>query len=66
MGEKLADFFGVTSPKFQHAIDEGQRMKKQFEMKEIACHDNSTFSGDIDEAIVYNPPKSLEQNHEKF
>uniref|UniRef100_A0A3B5QN56 Family with sequence similarity 177 member A1 n=1 Tax=Xiphophorus maculatus TaxID=8083 RepID=A0A3B5QN56_XIPMA len=29
MGEKLASLFGITSPKYQYAIDEYYRMKKE-------------------------------------
>ncbi|XP_066282078.1 protein FAM177A1-like [Branchiostoma lanceolatum] len=29
LGEKLAWFFGITSPKYQYAIDEYERMKRQ-------------------------------------
>ena len=29
LGEKLADFFGITTPKYQYVIDEYYRMKKE-------------------------------------
>lgn len=29
MGEKLASLFGITTPKYQYAIDEYYRMKKE-------------------------------------
>ena len=29
LGEKLADFFGITSPKYQYVIDEYYRMKRE-------------------------------------
>lgn len=29
MGEKLASLFGITSPKYQYAIDEYYRIKKE-------------------------------------
>jgi hypothetical protein len=28
-GEKLAWFFGITTPKYQHAIDEYYRLKEE-------------------------------------
>ncbi|XP_077587961.1 protein FAM177A1 isoform X1 [Stigmatopora nigra] len=34
MGEKLASFFGITSPKYQYAIDEYYRIKKEQEEEE--------------------------------
>ncbi|XP_007575971.1 protein FAM177A1 [Poecilia formosa] len=34
MGEKLASLFGITSPKYQYAIDEYYRMKKEEEEEE--------------------------------
>ncbi|KAM8833314.1 protein FAM177A1 [Synchiropus picturatus] len=34
MGEKLASIFGITSPKYQYAIDEYYRMKKEEEEEE--------------------------------
>ncbi|ELU06014.1 hypothetical protein CAPTEDRAFT_116445, partial [Capitella teleta] len=33
-GEKLAWFFGITSPKYQYAIDEYNRMRKEVSEKE--------------------------------
>ena len=29
LGEKLADFFGITTPKYQYVIDEYYRMKRE-------------------------------------
>lgn len=29
MGERLASLFGITTPKYQYAIDEYYRMKKE-------------------------------------
>lgn len=29
MGEKLASLFGITTPKYQYAIDEYYRIKKE-------------------------------------
>ncbi|KAK7905262.1 hypothetical protein WMY93_017869 [Mugilogobius chulae] len=34
MGEKLANLFGITSPKYQYAIDEYYRIKKEEEEEE--------------------------------
>uniref|UniRef100_A0A8C6SJ28 Family with sequence similarity 177 member A1 n=1 Tax=Neogobius melanostomus TaxID=47308 RepID=A0A8C6SJ28_9GOBI len=34
MGEKLASLFGITSPKYQYAIDEYYRIKKEEEEEE--------------------------------
>ncbi|XP_041668295.1 protein FAM177A1 [Cheilinus undulatus] len=34
MGEKLASLFGITTPKYQYAIDEYYRMKKEEEEEE--------------------------------
>ncbi|XP_029349308.1 protein FAM177A1 [Echeneis naucrates] len=34
MGERLASLFGITSPKYQYAIDEYYRMKKEEEEEE--------------------------------
>ncbi|XP_036398824.1 protein FAM177A1 [Megalops cyprinoides] len=34
VGERMASFFGVTSPKYQYAIDEYYRMKKEEEEEE--------------------------------
>ena len=34
-GEKLAAFFGVTSPKYQYILDEIQR--RQLEVSELYC-----------------------------
>ncbi|XP_019940165.2 protein FAM177A1 [Paralichthys olivaceus] len=34
MGEKLASLFGITSPKYQYAIDEYHRIKKEEEEEE--------------------------------
>ncbi|KAG5857749.1 protein FAM177A1 [Anguilla anguilla] len=34
LGEKMASFFGITSPKYQYAIDEYYRIKKEEEEEE--------------------------------
>ncbi|XP_035530267.1 protein FAM177A1 [Morone saxatilis] len=38
MGERLASLFGITSPKYQYAIDEYYRMKKEEEEEEEENH----------------------------
>ncbi|XP_028995874.1 protein FAM177A1 [Betta splendens] len=38
MGEKLASLFGITTPKYQYAIDEYYRMKKEEEEEEEENH----------------------------
>ncbi|XP_066550581.1 protein FAM177A1 isoform X2 [Amia ocellicauda] len=35
MGEKMASLFGITSPKYQYAIDEYYRVKKEEEEEEV-------------------------------
>ncbi|XP_076604992.1 protein FAM177A1 [Chaetodon auriga] len=38
MGERLASLFGITTPKYQYAIDEYYRMKKEEEEEEEENH----------------------------
>ncbi|KAL0969708.1 hypothetical protein UPYG_G00231180 [Umbra pygmaea] len=38
LGERMASFFGITSPKYQYAIDEYYRMKKEEEEEEEENH----------------------------
>lgn len=37
MGEKLASLFGITSPKYQYAIDEYYRIKKEVQTHILYC-----------------------------
>ncbi|KAK9533350.1 hypothetical protein VZT92_008472 [Zoarces viviparus] len=42
MGERLASIFGITSPKYQYAIDEYYRIKKEEEEEEEENHLSET------------------------
>ncbi|XP_065066936.1 protein FAM177A1-like [Rhopilema esculentum] len=43
LGEKLADFFGITSPKYQYVIDEYYRMKREEEEERKAVEKEEEF-----------------------
>ena len=36
-GEKLADFFGITAPKYQYAINEYHRLQQEVRMNLCSC-----------------------------
>ena len=49
MGEKLASLLGITTPKYQYAIDEYYRMKKEvgcpfFEFHKSACDPAAVYA----------------------
>ncbi|XP_068195536.1 protein FAM177A1 isoform X2 [Antennarius striatus] len=64
MGEKLASLFGITTPKYQYAIDEYHRMKKEEEEEEEenrlaeAAERRFAEQDDQDSAAVEQPEAS--------
>jgi hypothetical protein len=58
MGEKLAWMFGITSPKFEHEIEEYNRIKRMEEEDRcdevIADSYQNNKNKEEDEQIIYN------------
>ncbi|XP_041354532.1 protein FAM177A1-like [Gigantopelta aegis] len=52
-GEKLAWFFGITSPKYQYAIDEYYRLKEEEEKEKARMEaENTTELSSVDVKVV--------------
>ncbi|XP_064602495.1 protein FAM177A1-like [Liolophura sinensis] len=64
-GEKLAWFFGITSPKYQAAIDEYYRLKEEEEKEMAEAQAHAFKPPESMEVVVTNDPKGdSDKQHE--
>lgn len=66
MGEKLASLFGITTPKYQYAIDEYYRIKKEEEEEEEESRLAEEAERQFNQSQQQSDPATVQQPESSF